>query len=307
MRYELECGHCGYQFVLGAAELPRTMKCAVCGGVLAIVVAHPVAPAVAPPPAPVPPPPEPVKPKPKSPVPIAPPFVPAGTDSPEDWSRFAEPWQSVCFGLWLVRNGAVVAGALWVALHVIGATAILAVPPAQRGRAENLLWVLAAAHLVPAGLHVAGQLRCQAVSDSYGRRFVTAGCVLSLLSCVCPCCLASVNDGEFVAGTTAQAVGALNLVAFGLWLGFLGRLGDRLRAAELVAAVREFHVRFWAGLALLTAFLVTAYRARTGNGPLWMCLIGADAIGFYLLWRYVALLRTATRAVARRATAAPSA
>jgi hypothetical protein len=307
MQYELECGHCGYQFVLEVAVLPRTTKCAVCGGVLAIVVPVPLAPPRAPPP-PIPPRPallppaltpvvdEAPKPAPRPPVP---PPAPADADTPGDWVRLAEPWRSVCFGLWLAHNGTAVAGALWAMAICVGAFIALLEPRGERAPLENLLWILLAVHLIPAALQLAGQLRCQAVSESYGRRLVTTSCVLSLLSCVLPCCLASAGGPAL----TAVVFVALNLVAFGFWLAFLKRLGRRLRADALMSAFDDFGMRFGFGVMALVAFLATAYRtAHVGSGLLWLSLTGAVVIGFFLLWQYSVLLRVATRAVVLRGT-----
>src|SRR5262245_42346371 len=58
MQYELECGHCGYLFTL-EGPLPRSVKCQVCGAMLTLAVAAPVAPKEAPKPDPPPPPPPP--------------------------------------------------------------------------------------------------------------------------------------------------------------------------------------------------------------------------------------------------------
>src|SRR5207249_2652232 len=91
-QYELECGHCGFLFTLEEAALARTVKCAVCGGMLTVAVAVPVAlpPAPPPPPAPVPP-----APAPKRPVPLPAPPEPepeTGDADREDRARHLRPW-----------------------------------------------------------------------------------------------------------------------------------------------------------------------------------------------------------------------
>src|SRR4051794_26427104 len=116
MQYELECGHCGYQFVLDVVALPRTTKCTVCGGLLTLAV--PVA--VVPPPAP----PEP----PAKPKPISPPDAPPKTRT----RHLAEPWPGVRSALNNAARAVDLTRALFVLFLVLTFLAMWLVPEAKR-------------------------------------------------------------------------------------------------------------------------------------------------------------------------------
>ena len=298
MQYELECGHCGYQFVLDVTALPRTTKCTVCGGVLTLAVPVPIAsPARK---APAPPPPAPAKPPPPPPLP-----APAGADPSDDRARrLVEPWRSVHYGLWLARVATIVAVPVCVPLLCVGSFLTPFVPPAQRGPVENVLWVLLAAHFGPAALHLAGQLRClDSALKLPNARLVVASCVLSIASCLSPIGLTMTNSPA----VAVSAFVVMNLAAFGAWTVFLARLGTRLGDDDLTFAVRAFVLWFAFGTVQAVTLLAGAYLAAGAERPVTAgCFrFAASAIGFFLLYKYSAVLRTAMRAVARRAPVAP--
>jgi hypothetical protein len=284
MQYELECGHCGYQFVLEAA-LPRTTKCSVCGGVLAIVVPVPLAP-----PAPAPP------------LPAAP--APAlDNPAPEIRARLlAPPWPAVRFSLGCARHVTDFAATL---LAVLTAVTLIVGPRVQ----PAAWWVIGhlpsgstCALLLLAVLHTVYQWRCASAPRMCGRGFTNA----SLLTL--PSTVGGFALGWFPgwAGLFFQVFGAAAFaISFGYWLAFLGRLGRRLGDAALVEAAQSYRVWFPFGLVLLAVLLTGAAVAERAPSPplVWFGRAGAGVLGFVLLRQYAALLRIAVSAIDRRAPA----
>lgn len=285
MRYELECGHCGYQFVLDAVVLPRTMKCDVCGGVLAIAVPVPVAPPVLPKPAP----------------PVSVPVPPAVDVPPRPRAKpLAEPWPSVraAFGWGKVAVG--FAAALLVAVVV----ANLVGPRPSSDDPWAAARLPACAVLLPVLLHTACQIQCAGVPPAYGRGLANAS-VLVLPLAVGGCVLGWGSDESRAVFAAVGAAGAL--FSLGLWLAFLARLGERLGDGTLTTAARAYSAWLAFGLVQAVTLLVAAYLAEgAGGAPLGrLGRAGAGVILLFLLWKYSAVLRAAVRAIDRRAPVEP--
>ncbi len=290
MQCELECGHCGYQFTLDAAELPRTTRCAVCGGVLAIVF-----PRVIPEPAP-PPPPKP-KPKPKPPAP-----APAGADPvPGDRARRLIPlWKTVRSALNRARITADLTTVLFAAVTAMTLVAGPGGRSAPWWAASPFPVYVCGAFLLLAFVHAVCQCQCLSVPAAYGRQKVNTGLVL----------LACAGIGVFgwcpgwagVAFVLASA--AAVTASFGFWLAFLTQLGRRLGDDELADAARSYCVWFPFGLILFAGFLIAATDVPGVSIVLaWFEQAAAGVLGVVMSRLYANLLRLAVRAIDRRALA----
>ncbi len=295
MRYDLECGHCGYQFVLDVGALPRTVKCTVCGGVLTLAVPIPIDPPPVPP-APKPPPPKP--PRPRRPVPPV-----SDADEPDEplARPLAEPWPLV--RTWLDAER-VITG-LGLSLYFVFLVMDLFVVPGER-TAEAVfvraLVVLAAALLLPAIFHLGSQIILASTPAAHGGRVAHISAGLFVLALILT--IFGVIARE--PGAVALAV-AVAFVSFGFWLAFLGRLGRRLGDDELTDAARAYRVWFPFGVVVFAALLMCAVMAATAPSPplVWIGRAAAGVVGLVLLRLYAALLRLAVDAIDRRAPAAP--
>jgi len=291
MQYELECGHCGFQFVLDATALPRTVQCSVCGGKLTIAIPVPVAP----PPAPVLPP-EVPKPKPSAPKPVADEGEPAEPAPEGLWPIVSE---------WLdVARSAAVFGRVLCALAVGLDLLVCPFGNAPDSAVARLLALLGVALLIPALMHVGVAVIAAQTPPAYGG-WMVRGCLgLLFLSPLAGGC---VHDGakgspdSVVTGATFAAVALCVAAAFVLWLRFLVRLGRSLRDDALAGAAKEFYMWFPLGLVLATTFLTGAAVAETAKvGPLaWLGRAAAGAVVVVSLRHYAAVLRIAVVAVGR--------
>lgn len=293
MPYDLECGHCGYQFVLDADPLPRTVRCTVCGGLLTLAVPRPLA---LPPAPPLPePPPAPPKPVPPRPVP--------GADTPPKAraKSLTEPWAAVRRSLKFARVSVVVAVALSVPPWLLSTFVTPFAPEAPFGQGERV-WVawLIVALLVPIVCHLGAQFRCMTkVPESYGSAFAGTSCVLSVMGVLSSATL-KLSDGGMIFGFVFFPLG---FTALGLWFAFLVQLGEGLGDRALPKAARAYPAWLVFGLVLVGVLLVAAVGAgRTGNVPqVRNCRAGAGLIYLFLLWNYAGLLRTAVDAIDCRA------
>jgi hypothetical protein len=289
MQYELECGHCGYQFVLEAA-LPRTMTCAVCGGVLAIVVPVPLAP------------------PPVSPKPLAPARAPARDERPRSKPRpprFAEPWPAVCVWLGTARTATDLARILYAGFLFLDMCLFSFVPEAkgaEHGAIVRLLAMLGTALLVPTILHIGSQVVIAQTPRTHGGNLARASLGALVLAPVV---------GLAVSKHTAEGAIALAvlfvLVAAGVWVEFLARLGQSLGDDALADAARTFRVWLPFGLVGLASFLTLALVAARASSPplVWFGRAATGVLGFVMLSHYAAVLRLAVDAVARRAPVEP--
>jgi hypothetical protein len=288
MRYELECGHCGYQFVVSVVELPRTMKCAVCGGVLAL--ARPLSIAPAPP-----------EPPPELPEEAATADVPAPTsDGPTPGVRalfLASPWHEVRFALSCARPATNFATALVVILTI----AMVGVPltqPAGWWTIEAVPTCLCWAFLLPAAAHVACQWRCLKVPRTHGQGLANSSL---MMMAVVPFGVLGLAPGPAVIFAIAGAVAAI--IAFTFWLMFLTQLGEALGDDALTSKARSYRVRLPFELVLLVLLLAGAVLAARIPSPalVWIDRAAAGALGLVVLRQYSSLLQTAVRAIDTRA------
>lgn len=159
--------------------------------------------------------------------------------------------------------------------------------------------------MLPAAVHIVSHVGCVAVPRSHGGDVARLSAALLGFSAIAGVCILSYR-GEIVVivGCLAFAV-----TSFGVWLVFLGRLGEQLGDEDLVGAARTYTLWFWVGLSQAAVLLCGAYVAdRVGAGPLvWFGRAGAGVIGFLLLRHYGSLLRTAVRAIDHRAPGTPPA
>lgn len=289
MQYELECGHCGFQFVLDVSELPRSAKCTVCGGVLTLAVPIEPLPVPKPPPARAPD---------HTPLPF--PVPPLVDEVPIGRPRkLAEPW--VTIRLWL--NTARVAtdfGRALCGVFLFFDLIVCSVGP----RPNGLMWfpmMLGTALLLPGIVHIGSQVVLLQTPRTHGGDLAVASVGFLVLSVLLGLGLSKHNESGAL---TMAAVSAL--VAAGMWIEFLVRLGQSLRDDALVSAVRTYRVWFWFGLVPAGLFLVGAFIAEQNKLALlvWLGRAGVGAIVIVLLGKYSAVLDTAARAVARRAPAA---
>jgi hypothetical protein len=317
MRYELECGHCGYRCVFGEHELPRSVKCEVCGALLTVAVPVPIAsdePPLPPAPAPAPlPPPEsppepvPAKPEPAPPSPDPPfapfaPFAPGpfdldGADPEERARRLAPPWPTVREGLNGARSVADLATVLYalsLSLLLVGA----AVTSGERNALDGWVWCLAPAVVFPAFLHATCQGTCALTPRTHGGRLIVGSLCMQGCSIVALEGLSSNPARVFfvIAGCVAL------VVACGLWLAFLARIGQRLGDHALQLATWSYSSWFWAGCVVSVVLICFSVLVRTDVAVLaWAARAGAAVIGLLLIRGYSALLRTALLAIDRRA------
>jgi hypothetical protein len=285
MQYELECGHCGYQFVLDVTELPRATKCAVCGGVLTLAVPVPVAPK--PPPSAKPPPPVP-----------APPVV--DEKEPDDRERrLAGSWPLVRAALNSARVATDFARAVFVLFLALAFVAAVIPKPERRDEDWQLVALVGYALAVPALVHALCQLQCAQAPRTHGGGLARAS--LLTLPCAGGSVMASLPGWG---GVLFAVVGGTGLVvSLGFWFAFLTRLGARLDDDELKSAAQACREWLPLGLVLLAALLIgAAVAARAPSPPLvWFGRAGAGVLGFVLLRQYAALLRVATEAIDRHA------
>lgn len=296
MQYELECGHCGYQFVLDVVALPRAVKCAVCGGVLTLAVPVPVPPKPAPPKS--------ATPVPHKPVPGPKPPTPARGDSvPEIRVRcLAPPWETVRFALGWARATTDLASILLVALTAITLVAGPRVQAAVWWATGGLPACVCTAFLLFVVVHAVCQWQCLEVPMAYGWKKVNASLALLPSAGIgvlgwCP----GWAGVFFTLASTAALIGSLMF-----WLAFLTRLGQRLSDEDLADAARSFRVWLPFGLVLLATFLTTALVAAGAPSPplVWFGQAAAGALATVLLRQYATLLRTAVEAIDRCAPAA---
>lgn len=291
-KYELECAHCGCLFALEETSPARTATCPVCGGSLTVAVLVPLVPPA--PPAPIPPPVEDDLPEPPIPVP-----APSGPG-------LAPPWPDVRKALDRARGATDFGRALYVfyLLTVVVASQIVTTP----GRypvGDVLVTGVGLALFLPAAVHVRSQWVCTRLSPSFGSGFAEGSVLMLLFTPLCLFALfreLSIPVLLFAFGGVFAAA-----VAFGLWLLFLVRLGERLGGDELVDAARAAIGWHWWGfvvsMALLCGMLVAA---QEGAKPaVWFAWGSANMLGYLLLRGYSSLLSTAVDAIDRRAPAAP--
>ena len=288
MQYELECGHCGYQFVLDAVTLPRTTKCAVCGGILTLAV--PVALVRSPAPEPPAPPKAPL-----SPLALIPPLDEESTDRERP---LAEPWALLRTWLNAARSAVEFARPVY-ALFLCLDLFCCSLGPAVKG--GSIMWFLSMLGMVllfPTILHIASQLVLMRTPLTHGGHLVRASMGFFAFALILGFSLAKHTP----AGAIILAV-LFVLLAAEMWIEFLARLGQRLGDGALTSTARVYRVRFWFGSVLALAFLMGSFLAeRADSAPLvWIGRAAAGSIGLVLLEKYVGLLRLATRTVARRA------
>lgn len=296
MTYELECGHCGYLFTL-EGPLSRSVKCTVCGGMLTVAVAVPKTadpPPTVPPPTPGPP-----------PKPAARPAKPApAVDPAERASKLAEPWLTIRKGLNTARTATDFAFAPYLCLLVVALGVSPFLPLNEQGGATRLLSLLAQAHLLPAAIHLTGQFSCIGVPPTHGARSVRVSLWLLGLGFFIVLGFAVTQGGR--SGILVCAV--LVLFSFGFWLAFLYRLGIGLGDSKLIDESQRYGGWFVAGLFILFMLFGFAEAAKLSGSPLfvWVGHGGAGVMGFFMLFWYSILLRTAVHAIDRHAPASPS-
>jgi hypothetical protein len=214
----------------------------------------------------------------------------------------APPWPTVVTALDSAGRATGFAHGLFVLYLGLALVAVRIVPTTER-RAEDDLWVegVALVLLVPALIHLYCQWVCSRLPHSSGGGLAAGS--LWMLVYAPLAFFGLVRDWHLAALLFAFCGAWAVVIALGLWLVFLVRLGVRLGDDELCAAARSFIVWYWFGfvlaLVLLGASLAGEF-ARSG-AVAWLGKAGAGAVGVLLLRRYKVLLRVATSAVARRA------
>jgi hypothetical protein len=304
LTYELECGHCGcrftQQFTPDERASTRHVRCPICGGVLTIAIPVPLVrarpvPSATPPADPKPPP----RPSPVPPLPHEP-EIESSTLPPELRARHLEPpWPTVYTGLARARNAVYLALPLSFVLLILD----LGVRPLADSGDEhfvtNVMLVLLVTQLLPIFVHLTGLIACTAAPVSHGGELARSSA--RLVGAAALLVTGIVLSGQWLFGLFAAVV--LLVFACGVWLGFLERLGRGLGDPELVREVQSYARCFWIGV--LVGFLLPGAVAfseyRSGGSVGWGWRVAAGVWSIWLLIGYLALIRTACRAVAQRA------
>jgi hypothetical protein len=291
MQYEVECGHCGFQFVLDVSEVPRTVKCAVCGGTLTLAVPVPIGPPAPPPPAP----------KPRAPLPPPALALPPAEPAPVRPRRLEHPWETLRQALHWARATTNFASVLVILLTVVTLLVGPRVAPAPLGSQvpTGIGWAL----LLLAVVHTACQALCTRAPRNYGRPLANAS--LLVLPSVGVGVLSWSPDRIGVIAALMTGVGFT--ISFGFWLAFLAQLGRSLGDDALARAARSYRVWLPFGLVLLLTFLTLALvAAQTPRPPLvWFGRTAASVLAIVLFRQYAAVLRLAVNALEHRAPYAP--
>ena len=306
MQYELECGHCGYQFAL-VAPLPRSVQCGVCGGALTLAIAVPVAPPVAPPAPPSPPPPPRTK-----PLPPPPPVVDEEDEDEPEERTLAEPWPGI--RNWF--NAARVAADIGCALLVLVVCLDLYVMPVVSATREStvlrFLMLAGMAIAVAAFPQSSAAFAITRVPRTHGRKWMHASVALLGLSLAAGALAHRIATVVGSTDSSAAAVAGTTVVlfvgtAFIVWLTFLARLGRGLGDEDLVCTAVSMRAESLAVLAITAIFLTGAVVAeRVGVATTAWLARGAAGVGWIVsLRQYAAILRVVVATIDRRAPAAP--
>lgn len=292
MQYEVECGHCGFQFVLDVSEVPRTVKCAVCGGTLTLAVPVPIGPLPAPPPPAL---------KLWKPLPPAPAVVPPAPEpAPVRPRRLEHPWETLRQALHWARATTDFASALVALLAAVTFLIGPRVPPPLGSQVPTGIgWAL----LLLGVVHTVCQALCTRVPRNCGRPLANASLLI----------LPSVGVGvlswspDRVGVISALMTGVGFTISFVFWLAFLAQLGRSLGDAALTEAARSYRVWVPFGLVLLLAFLTLALAAAVAPSSLlvWFVRAAGGVLAFVFFRQYAAVLRLAVSALERRAPVAP--
>jgi hypothetical protein len=301
-QYEVECGHCGYQFTLDGAEKPRSVKCAVCGGALTIAYAIPTEPEK--PPAPPPPhgfpslPPLPPRPGPPPILPV--PARPVLDFLPLEFraGRLVAPWAQVYRAL---HNARVATDAAFI-VYLLGLCLIVLGMPIFSGPRSDTVQPIACLVLllvIPVITHAGYQLGCgSSVPQAYGGRIALLSAGLFWSIPLFTALVLAKNPVLAVGGS-----GGLFLASSFIWLWFLRRFGKAFAEVRLVVQVWTFTLRYCVGM-IVAGGLVTLAALASEAGSIFVAWVGqslAGVAGAVLLREYSALLRLAAETVARRA------
>jgi hypothetical protein len=195
-------------------------------------------------------------------------------------------------------NGARAIADLAAVLYAISLSLLLvgtAAAGGARDAPERWLGCLAPAIVLPAFLHAIFQGMCALAPRTHGGRLVVGGLCMQGCSLVVLGGLSS-NPAR-VSFVVAGAVALV--VAFGLWLAFLARLGRRLGDPELQLAARSYSSWFWGGCVVSVGLVYFSVLAVADVALLARAATGV--IGLVLIRGYSRLLRTAIRAIGLRA------
>lgn len=301
MPYELECGHCGFQFVLDAWPLPRSVQCSVCGGRLTLAV--PLSPPTAP---------EPPKPAPKPrPAPRA---DDAGEDDEEEPEEFgprplAAPWPTIHDALGTARTAAEVGGVLYAAAMVFDLFVSPFTSWADGGRAtDRMLTATVIALIIPVLIHIGAMCFAAQIPPAYGGRRVLASVVLVVLAVFAAGAVYSVASAgnlsrPAVIGLTTCTALLFFAAAFAVWLTVLARFGACLGSDSLTERAQTVRTWFPFWIVLVASFLTCSMVGESANAPpiAWTgrALLAGTVLAAF--WHYSGLLALAVGVVGRRA------
>ena len=302
MPYELECGHCGFQFVLDAWPLPRSVQCSVCGGKLTLAV--PLSPPTAPEPPPLPP----------RDIGDKRDEDDAGAE-PEELGprRLADPWPVIHIALNVARTAAEVGGVLYavaVAFHLFVSpfTSV-----ANEARAtDRMLTVTVISLIIPTLMHVVVMgVAATRFPPAYGGHRALASVGLMVLTLLAAGAVHGVTNARRLPDTTVIGLTTTTALlggaaAFAVWLTVLVRLGGCLGSGPLTNRARAVWTWFPFWVVLVASFLMCSVVGESAKAPpvAWAGRVLLAGTVLAALWHYSGLLAFAVGTVESRAPAA---